>query len=62
MTDDVGLRVVGAGFAGASLAFWFCNGILGAENADKGAYTMMSGMMVCLILIRRRRRARAHQI
>ncbi|WP_296721392.1 hypothetical protein [Erythrobacter sp.] len=55
MTDDVRLRDGGAGLAGASLAFWFCDVFLGANHADKGAYITMVGMMACLILIRRRR-------
>lgn len=59
MADGVGLRVLGSGLAGASLAFWFCYGVLGADNANVGAYITMAGMMVCLILIRHR--ARAHQ-
>lgn len=41
------------------MAFWFCYGVLGADNANVGAYITMAGMMVCLILIRHR--ARAHQ-
>lgn len=56
MADDVGLRVLGSGLAGASLAFWFCDGVLGADNANVGAYITMVGMMVCLMLIRHRAR------
>lgn len=58
MTDDVRLRILGASLASASLAFWFCHGVLDAEHADKGAMLTMVGMIVCLIRIRRRENAR----
>ena len=50
------LQIMGAAFAGALLAFWFCHVILGAENADKGVQIMAGGIMLCLLLKRRRAR------